>query len=259
LFCVAVDYGASVIVAKSGNTEDQGDGTDVSVSDRYRVVSKQELAPGIEVGKRMPSAKVLNQADARPWHFQELLPSNGRWRVVVFAGDISKPDQKKRIDAVGAAIDDKNSFLRQYTPAGAKPDSVIELLGVHSAPRATSTIFDMPEVFRPYDEVDGWDYWKIFVDDESYHEGHGKIYETFNISPEGCAVIIRPDQYVSFVGPMDDVHAINRFFAGFMIPAKGAVNGGRTSAKPVPVANGVPLNKKGDAIGAATAGAAVAL
>ena len=74
---IAVDYGASVIVAKSGSTTDQGDGTDVSVSNKYRVTSDQSLAPEILIGKRMPSTKVLNQADARPWHFQELLPSNG--------------------------------------------------------------------------------------------------------------------------------------------------------------------------------------
>ena len=72
-----MDYGASVIVAKSGSTADQGDGTDVAVSDKYRVISDQSLAPEILIGKRMPSVKVMNQSDARPWHFQELLPSNG--------------------------------------------------------------------------------------------------------------------------------------------------------------------------------------
>lgn len=75
----AVDYGASVIVAKAGSAADQGDGTDVSVSSDHRITSKQDLAKGILVGKRMPSVKVLNQSDARPWQFQELLPSNGQY------------------------------------------------------------------------------------------------------------------------------------------------------------------------------------
>ena len=203
-------------MAKPGSTEDQGDGTDVSVSSKYRVTSDQSLAKGILIGKRMPSAKVLNQSDARPWHFQELLPSNGTWRVVIFAGDIRKPEQRKKLDSIGKAIDDKDSFLRRFTPPGAAFDSVFEILCVHHAPRTESTIFDFPEVFRHYDEVEGWDYWKIYVDDMSYHEGHGKIYETFDISPEGCAIVIRPDQYVSYVGPLDDVEAINKFFSGFM-------------------------------------------
>ena len=34
-------------------------------------ISKPELAKKIDIGKRMPSFKVLNHADARPWHFQD--------------------------------------------------------------------------------------------------------------------------------------------------------------------------------------------
>jgi phenol 2-monooxygenase len=56
--------------------------------DSLRVVSKQDLVTEIKVRKRMPSFKVLNQADARPWHFQELLKSKDCWRLVVFAGNM---------------------------------------------------------------------------------------------------------------------------------------------------------------------------
>lgn len=213
-----MDYGASVVVAKSGSGQEQGDGTDVSVARKYHVTSIQELAKGILVGKRMPSAKVLNQSDARPWHFQELLPSNGRWRVVVFAGDISKTEQREKLDSVGRAISEKSSFLNLFTPVGASYDVVFEILAIHSAPRVKTTIFDFPEVFRQYNEVEGHDYWKIYVDDVSYHEGHGQYYEKFEISPKGCTVIIRPDQYVSYVGPMEDIEAVNTFFTGFMVP-----------------------------------------
>lgn len=65
--------------------------------DSLRVVSKQDLATEIKVGKRMPSFKVLNQVDARPWHFQELLKSKGYWRLVVFAGNMKDVRQKARI------------------------------------------------------------------------------------------------------------------------------------------------------------------
>lgn len=222
-FGAAVNYGASTIVAKDGSTSEQGDGTDVSVSSEFRVTSQQSLAPELEIGKRMPSVKVLNQSDARPWHFQELLPSSGRWRVVVFPGDITQEAQRKKLDAVGTALADHGSFLHRFTTPGERVDSVFEILTVHSAPRATTTIFDFPEAFRPYDEVDGWDYSKVYVDEESYHEGHGKLYETFKVSSEGAAVILRPDQYVAYVGPMDDAEALNRFFSGFMEGAKARV------------------------------------
>ena len=163
---IAVDYGASMIVAKGGSGKDQGDGTDVLGDEKLRVVSSEKLAAGLEVGKRMPSFKVLNQADARPWHLQELLKSNGTWRVVVFAGNIRDPEQKKRLDTLGEKLDNEDSFLQWCTPAEARYDSVIELLSCHSAPRHETTIFDFPEVFRPWDEREGWDYWKVHVDDE---------------------------------------------------------------------------------------------
>ncbi|KAL2825188.1 FAD binding domain-containing protein [Aspergillus cavernicola] len=201
---IAVDYCASVIVAKE--------------TESNPVISTQELAPEIKLGKRIPSVKILSQADARPWHLQERLPSNGRWRVMVFAGDVTKPSQKEIIERLGAALDSKTSFLQRYKPAGAHYDSVIEVLTVHAAPRNQVDIFDFPEVFRPYDEIDGWDYEKIFVDDISYHEGHGRLYETFGINPEeGCLVVLRPDQYVSYVGRLDDYDAVDRFFSGFMV------------------------------------------
>ncbi|KAK3620712.1 hypothetical protein LTR56_023229 [Elasticomyces elasticus] len=215
---IAVHYGASTIVAKDGSTRDQGDGTDVSVSTRFRVVSDQKLAPGIPVGKRMNSVKVLNQSDARPWHFQELLPSNGRWRLVVFTGDITQPARRAKLESIGKLLADSSSFLQRFTPPESRHDAVFEVLAVHRSPRAALEIFDFPEVFRAFDEVDGWDYTKIYADDVSYHEGFGDIYGSFGISPEGCAVIIRPDQYVSYVGPMEDVDALNKFFSGFMVP-----------------------------------------
>lgn len=164
---IAVDYGASVIVAKSGSGKEQGDGSDVLGDENLRVVSKdaEKLASGLEIGKRMPSFKVLNQADARPWHFQELLKSNGTWRVVVFAGNVGNPEQRKRIDTLGEKLGSKDSFLSWCTPGGQRYDSVIELLSVHSAPRHETTIFDFPEAFRPW-SGEGWDYWKVHVDDQ---------------------------------------------------------------------------------------------
>lgn len=222
----AVDYGVSTIVAKEGESVDQGDGTDVSVADATnRVVSDQSLSKSIAVGKRIPSVKILNQSDARPWHLQERLPSNGRWRVIVFPGDVTEAAQAAKLKAVGDAFHDKSSFLRQFTPEGGRYDDVFEVLAIHKAPRHSVTIFDFPEVFREYDETDGWDYNKIFADDVSYHEGHGNIYQEFGISSSGCIVVVRPDQYVSYIGSMDDPEAVNKFFSGFMRRTHAVVNG----------------------------------
>lgn len=203
-----MDYEDSLIVAKPKREASKGT--------ERTVVSDQSLAPGIPVGHRMPSVKVLSQSDARPWHFQERLPSIGRWRVVVLPGDITQPAQAAKLANVGKVFDHHSSFLRKFTPPGKPQDEVFEILAVHHAPRQAVTIFDFPEVFRPFSETDGWDYDKIFADDQSYHEGHGKFYETFGVSPQGCIVILRPDQYVSYVGSIDTPEVVTEFFSGFM-------------------------------------------
>lgn len=233
---IAIDYGSSVIVAKPGDSTEQGDGTDVSVQNKaLRVSSTPELASKCKIGMRIPSVKVLNQSDARPSHFQELLPSNGTWRVVIFPGNVLETRQKERLAKLGEQLASADSFLKRFTPATAKYDSVIELLTVHSAPRQEVDVFDFPEVFRPQDEVEGVDYWKIFVDNESYHEGFGKIYEYFGIDPqEGCAMIIRPDQYLSYIGKMDGYDGMDKFFSAFMLPQRqkeaGLLNGSAPAA-----------------------------
>jgi len=219
---VAVDYGTSVIVAKAGSATEQGDGTDVEQkSGALRVIGKQELASNIKIGMRMPSFKVLNQSDARPWHFQEVLRSNGRWRIVVFAGDVSNKTQMDRVQKLGQALSSPKSFINRFTPADKPIDSVIEILTIHSSSRVATELSDFPDIFHPFSERDGWDYWKIYVDDISYHEGHGHAYENYGVDPKrGCVAILRPDQYVSWIGNLEDVDEMDRFFSGFMISRK---------------------------------------
>ncbi|KAJ9306197.1 hypothetical protein DTO217A2_4313 [Paecilomyces variotii] len=214
---IAVDYGSSVIVAKPGDAASQGDGTDVATTSN-RVVGKQSLSSVIQLGMRMPSFKVLNQTDARPWHFQEILKSDGRWRLVVFAGAIKQPEQAARIKALGAALSDPKSFIHRFTPADAPIDSVIEILTIHSSPRwDVELLEDFPEIFHPFKNDLGWDYWKVYADDNSYYEGHGQAYKNYDVDPvRGCMVVLRPDQYVSWIGELEDVGDADDFFSGFM-------------------------------------------
>lgn len=213
---IAVDYGKSVIVAKEGSSKIQGDGTEV-MGELEGAQSKQDLAANIKLGMRMPSFKILNQSDARPWHLQELLKSNGRWRIIVFAGDVLDSNQAQRLQVLGTKLNAGSSFIRRFTPASHSIDSLIEVIAVHSSPRKRVDIFHFPLIFRPFSKRDGWDYSKITVDDESYHEGHGHAYHNYGVdSKRGCAVVVRPDQYVSWVGEMDDYEMMDRFFSGFM-------------------------------------------
>ncbi|KAK2751458.1 hypothetical protein FQN55_000733 [Onygenales sp. PD_40] len=202
---IAVDYQDSTIVSRD-------------TSSASSLIHKSEPGRSISIGMRMPSFKIINQSDARPWHLQERLPSDGRWRILVFPGDITKPSLLSQYTALGDKLASKDSFLRRYTPAATAIDSVIEVLTVHAAPRREIELQELPEIFHPYSETVGWDYWKVFVDDESYHEGHGQCYENLGLDRSvGAAVVVRPDQYVSWVGEAGDYEGIEKFFGGFMV------------------------------------------
>jgi len=219
---IAVDYGASILVAKAGSATDQGDGTDVSPSLKDgagKVVGKQELAKNIKMGMRFPSFQVLNQSDARPWQFQQFLTSDGRFRIILFAGNILDAAQMKRVQQFGSSLDGPNSFLHRFTPTGKKIDSVIEVFTLHSAPRTKVELLDLHEIFHPFDEKKGWDYNKVFVDDISYHEGHGEAYKNYGVDKEkGGVVIARPDQYVGWIGNLEDVSEMDRYFSEILVP-----------------------------------------
>lgn len=66
-------------------------------------------------------------------------------------------------------------------------------------------ILDVPSVFRPWSKSRGWNYDRIFVDDPGYEaEQYTPIYGRLGISKsDGCLIVIRPDQHVSFIGALD--------------------------------------------------------
>ena len=218
---LAVDYGASPLVAKSGALAVDGDGitTGFDADSPGKVVGKQKLAMNIPLGKRFPSHRILNQSDARPWHLGHRLRSDGRFRVVVFAGNLSDSQQLQRVERFGHEISRPTSFLHRFTPSSTPIDSVIEVLTIHSAPRITIQLLDLPDIFHPFDPRRGWDYEKVFVDDESYHEGHGHAYRNYGVDPErGCVVVARPDQHVGWIGELEDVPDMESYFSQFLIP-----------------------------------------
>lgn len=56
------------------------------------------------------------------------------------------------------------------------------------------------------------DYEKVFCPDPRV----GDVFELRGIDRTGCVVVVRPDQYVANVLPLDAHTALGRFFDGFM-------------------------------------------
>jgi len=64
--------------------------------------SRQELAGACTVGMRFPSAQVVRFCDCKAVQLQGVLRSDGRWRVVVFAGDINELEHRRRLEKVSS-------------------------------------------------------------------------------------------------------------------------------------------------------------
>lgn len=60
----------------------------------------QMLAKAIAVGERFPGAQVVRFCDAYAMQILRALPADSRWRVVVFGGDILKPQARQRLGQV---------------------------------------------------------------------------------------------------------------------------------------------------------------
>lgn len=211
---LSVDYGTSMLVAKSGSAADEGDGTDVASSYAVKVVGKQELAEKIKLGMRFPSEQVLNQSDARPWQLQQKLRSDGRFRIVVFAGNVLDAKQQARLVGFCKKLTD-STFLAKYL------HKHVEMLTVHAAKRVDVELLrDLPDVLHPFDEKMGWDYDSVYVDDESYHEGFGDAYGKYGVDREtGCVVVARPDQYVGHIDSLDEegFAGVEAYFKGIFV------------------------------------------
>jgi phenol 2-monooxygenase (NADPH) len=65
-----------------------------------RRVSTQSLAPTLTIGARFPSTQVVRFCDARATQLAKALSADGRWRIVIFAGDIRDPTAADRLEKV---------------------------------------------------------------------------------------------------------------------------------------------------------------
>ncbi|XP_044719728.1 FAD binding domain-containing protein [Hirsutella rhossiliensis] len=168
------------------------------------------LATNCQPGTRFASHRALCQADARPWELHHRMPSDGRFRIVIFGGDISRPPQLALVNSLGAwlSVSLQPRFLVLSMPGAAskfkaaRDPSVIDVLLVHSAPRErVELLTDLHDVYHPFDDKLGWDYEKTFAD------GHGRAYRGYGVNDKGlgAAVVVRPDGYVGLVTSLDEV------------------------------------------------------
>jgi phenol 2-monooxygenase (NADPH) len=176
----------------------------------------QHLGGGFVIGMRFHSAPVIRLADARPVHLGHAVKADGRWRLFAFSGaeDPAGPSSGIRAlcDFLAGSSD---SPVRRYTPAGANSDSVIDVRAVFQQAHRDLALEAMPAFLTLRKGRYGLrDYEKMFCPD--FKSGQN-IFEVRGIDRDsGCMVVVRPDQHVAHVLPLNAYAELTAFFEGFM-------------------------------------------
>jgi phenol 2-monooxygenase len=174
------------------------------------------LATGQPVGMRFHSAPVIRLWDGRPMQLGHCLKADGRWRVILFsdAADPTAPASRLWRACDWLAQDPRSPLIR-HTPATADPDSVIDLRAVFQQPHRSIAAETTHPLLTPKKGRYGLsDTEKMFCPDPGFD-----IFDRRGIDRQsGCAILVRPDQYVAAVTPLDDPEAIAAFFKGVFAP-----------------------------------------
>jgi phenol 2-monooxygenase len=176
----------------------------------------QALATGFDIGKRFHSAPVVRLADARPLHLGHCIEADARFRLFIFApaGDVGG-----RGGAVAGLCEwlerAPGSPLRRHTAPEEDVDAVIDVRAVFQPGFRALDYGAMPTLLRPHVGRYGLtDYEKVFCADLKRGED---IFEMRGIDrAAGCMVVVRPDQYVGHVLPLQARDELASYFAGIL-------------------------------------------
>ena len=172
----------------------------------------QALAEGFTIGMRFHSAPVVRLADAKPVQLGHAARADGAWRIYAFA-DGSRQKLRKLLDVLA---DSQQSPVCRFTPKGADIDSVIDVRAIFQQGHRDLKVEDLPSLLLPRKGRFGLiDYEKAYTPDL---KSGLDIFDLRGIDRErGAMVIVRPDQHVANVLPLDAHAELTAFFGQFML------------------------------------------
>ena len=188
----------------------------------------QHLAPGFEIGTRFHSAPVVRVADAKPLQLGHVHRADGRWRVYLFADDTGIGTGSSVARWCERMATDPTSAINRFTPTGAELDSVVDMYGISQKRHHDVDVNDVPTLLQPAKGKFGLkDYEKVFSAEQTNGQLLGTIpgieatqdiYQLRSIDRgQGAVVIVRPDQYIGHILPLDAFDAFDDYFATFLI------------------------------------------
>ena len=179
-------------------------------------VTHQCLAQGLEIGRRFHSAPVVRLADAKPMQLGHTVQADARWRLFLFAGATDAGHSDSPLQRLADWLQrDPTSPVVRHTRRGEDIDAVIDVRAIFAQTFDALAFEKMPALLKPKTGKLGLqDYEKIFCLD---HKGAGDIYSLRGIARDsGCIVVVRPDQIVAHVLPLDARRQLTEFFDGVL-------------------------------------------
>jgi 3-hydroxybenzoate 4-monooxygenase len=177
----------------------------------------QHLATGFVIGTRFHSAPVVRLADARPQQLGHAGKADGRWRLYAFAAANDHVDTEAGVRALCRFLEESpDSPVRRHTRQEQDIDAVFDLRAIFQQGHRELAIESMPALLLPLKGRHGLrDYEKIFCPD--LKDGLD-IFDLRGIDrKQGALVVVRPDQYIAHVLPLNAHQALADFFAAFML------------------------------------------
>ena len=177
----------------------------------------QGLAKGFVIGMRFHSAPVVRLSDAKPVHLGHCAKADGRWRLYAFAGKEDHGQPGSEIHALcdflqTAPISPMVTFNRE----GEDPDSVLDVHAIFQQSHRNLAIEAMPKLLLPRKgKYRLTDYEKIYCPD--LKSGSDIFDMRFIDRDHGCMVLVRPDQYIAHVLPLDAYGQLSTFLSNILI------------------------------------------
>jgi phenol 2-monooxygenase len=179
----------------------------------------QQLARGFEIGTRFHSAPVIRFWDAKRVHLGHTIKADGRWRLFVFAGSDDPGSPRARLSRLCEFLTESpDSPIRKYTAPEADIDAVIDVRAIVQRNHRELAARLVPPFLVPQKGRYGLrDYEKLFC---AELRGERDIFAQRGIDrADGCIVVVRPDQFVAHVLPLEGTSDLTAFFDRFTIAA----------------------------------------
>lgn len=181
----------------------------------------QNLAKGYPIGKRFKSAVAVRKCDARPMHLGHLHEADGRYRIYAFADAPVPSDKNSKMTKFAEWLEhDPASPLQKYVAKGQDFVERFDVKAIYQQNVNDFEITDVPTVFRPVTgqcRTRDWElvFGKNLVREER-RDYEADIFEWREVSRDGAVVIVRPDQYVAAVLPLDATDEVAAYFDGLL-------------------------------------------